>query len=52
MNEKKKNKFNNRNEEIEDATKYGEFIPTFFTWNTLKEQKEKAEEMENITKKK
>ena len=35
----------------EDATKYGEFIPTFFTWLTPKEQKEKAEEMENMTKK-
>ena len=36
---------------FEDITQYGEFIPTFFTWDTLKQQKEKAKEMENMTKK-
>jgi hypothetical protein len=35
----------------EDSTKYREFISTFFTWIGLKEQKERAEELENITKK-
>ena len=35
----------------EDSTKYGEFISTFFTWIGLKEQKERAEDLENITKK-
>ena len=44
-------KDNNKKEKIEDITKYGEFIPTFFTWNTLKEQKEKTKKLEEITKK-
>ena len=51
-NKKEKNKLNKNNEEIEDTTKYGEFISTFFTWNTLRQQKERAKEMENMTKKK
>lgn len=34
----------------EDATKYGEFISSFFNWNSLTEQKKKAEKLENITK--
>ena len=33
----------------EDATKYGEFISSFFEWNTLSGQKRKAEKLENIT---
>ena len=33
----------------EDATKYGEFISSFFEWNTLSRQKETAEKLENIT---
>lgn len=33
----------------EDATKYGEFISSFFEWNTLAGQKRKAEKLENIT---
>ena len=33
----------------EDATKYGEFISSFFTWITPKEQKNRAEELENMT---
>ena len=33
----------------EDATKYGEFISSFFEWNTLAGQKRKAERLENIT---
>lgn len=36
----------------EDATKYGEFISTYFAWVSLPQQKEKAEELEDITKKK
>ena len=36
----------------EDATQYGEFVSSYFAWLTLEKQKEKAEEMENITKKK
>lgn len=54
MNEKN----NNKKEKImdvssmevgEDATKYGEFISSFFEWNTLTGQKRKAEKLENIT---
>lgn len=33
----------------EDATKYGEFISSFFEWNTISDQKRKAEKLENIT---
>lgn len=35
----------------EDATKYGEFISSYFAWVSLPEQKEKVEELEDITKK-
>lgn len=35
----------------EDATKYGEFISSYFRWRTLEEQKEIVEDLENITKK-
>lgn len=36
----------------EDSTKYGEFISSYFAWVSLPDQKEKVEELENITKKK
>lgn len=36
----------------EDSTKYGEFISSYFAWISLPKQKEKVEELENITKKK
>ncbi len=36
----------------EDATKYGEFISSYFAWVSLPEQKEKVEELQNMTKKK
>lgn len=35
----------------EDNTKYGEFISTYFAWIPLSKQKEKAREMEKMTKK-
>lgn len=35
----------------EDATKYGEFISSYFAWVPLPEQKEKVEKLENVTKK-
>lgn len=35
----------------EDATKYGEFISTYFAWVSLPEQKDRVEELEKITKK-
>lgn len=34
----------------EDSTKYGEFISSYFSWVSLSQQKEKAEELEDITK--
>ena len=33
----------------EDTTKYGEFISSFFEWNTSERQKKRAEKLENIT---
>ena len=36
----------------EDATQYGEFVSTYFAWIPLPSQKERAEEMSNMTKKK
>ena len=35
----------------EDATKYGEFISSYFAWVSLPDQKEKVEKLENVTKK-
>ena len=34
----------------EDSTKYGEFISSYFSWITLDKQKQKAKEMEDMTK--
>lgn len=34
----------------EDATKYGEFVSTYFAWLPLQKQKERANELDNITK--
>ena len=42
----------NKKEIGEDSTKYGEFISSYFGWTTLKKQKQRAEELEDITKKK
>ena len=36
----------------EDATQYGEFVSSYFAWVSLTQQKEKVEELEEITKKK
>ena len=44
--------FNSKEVEVgEDATKYGEFISSYFAWITLPEQKENAKRLQNITKK-
>lgn len=48
----KKNKFNEEMGKIEDTTKYGEFISSYFGWNTLEGQKEKVKDLENMTKNK
>lgn len=34
----------------EDATKYGEFISSYFAWVSLPEQKNIVKKLENITK--
>ena len=46
----KKDKMGNM-EEIEDITKYGEFVSSYFAWLTLEHQKNNAEKMEDMTKK-
>ena len=33
----------------EDATKYGEFISSYFAWISLPQQKEQADRLEKIT---
>ena len=48
--ENKKNKINKELDKFEDSTKYGEFISSFFTWNTLEGQKERARKLEDMTK--
>ena len=37
---------------IEDTTKYGEFISTYFAWVPLEKQKEKANKLDKMTKEK
>lgn len=49
MNEHEINKLKNEIGEIEDATKYGEFVSSYFAWLTLSKQKEKVKDMENMT---
>ena len=34
----------------EDNTKYGEFVSTYFAWIPLSKQKERAKELDKITK--
>lgn len=36
----------------EDATKYGEFISSFFGWVSMSDQKRRAEDLEKMTKSK
>lgn len=41
---------NFKNHEVgEDATKYGEFITSYFAWIPLSVQKKNVEKLENIT---
>ena len=37
-------------EEIEDTTKYGEFISSYFAWLTPERQKKRAKELNDMTK--
>ncbi len=50
LNEDSKEKYKHFEVGEEDATKYGEFISSYFAWIPLPTQKEKAEELEKITK--
>lgn len=54
MNEDFEKRVNNELEEKyevgEDSTKYGEFISSYFAWISLPNQKERAEELDNMTK--
>lgn len=58
MNKKLNNKENEKQVKIdisevgEDATKYGEFISTYFAWISLPKQKDRVSELENMTKNK
>ena len=59
MQENKKDRFSksernigmDKNEEMEDVTKYGEFVSSYFAWIPLPKQKERAEELDKMTKK-
>lgn len=48
--EKENNKYYNSKMQ-ERSTKTGEFVCSYFNWIPLEKQKEKVEELENITKK-
>ena len=39
-----------KNEEMEDVTKYGEFISSYFAWLTPERQKKRAKERDEMTK--
>lgn len=38
------------NEHIEDTTKHGEFVSSYFAWLTPEKQKKRAKEINNMTK--
>jgi len=40
-----------RKREAEDATKYGEFVCSYFNWISLDKQREVVKELEDMTKK-
>lgn len=50
MKDKELNNLKNEIGEIEDVTKYSEFVSSYFAWLTLSKQKERAEDMDNMTK--
>jgi hypothetical protein len=39
-------------EDDENVTKYGEFVTSYFSWLPLNKQKERAEQLEDMTKSK
>ena len=48
---RKENDEDNVNEVGEDTTKYGEFVSSYFAWIPLPKQKERANELDKMTKK-
>ena len=38
-----------KQEEVEDITKYGEFVSSYFAWVAPEKQKRRAKEMEKMT---
>ena len=42
---------NKNKREKEDATKYGEFVSSYFGWISPEKQKDRGKELEKITKK-
>ena len=42
----------NNDDKKEDATKYGEFVSSYFAWLTLDGQKERADKLNKMTNKK
>lgn len=40
----------NNNEHVEDVTKYGEFVSSYFSWLPPEKQKKRAKEIDNMTK--
>lgn len=53
MSDKKRIENKGLNNEVgEDATKYGEFVSSYFAWISLPNQKERAEELDEMTKNK
>lgn len=50
MKKDKIDKFKNEFGQMDDTTKYGEFVSSYFAWGPLAKQKERAKDMENITK--
>ena len=45
-------KDSNKEKKKEDTTKYGEFVCSAYHWLPIEKQKDQAEEMVNMTKKK
>lgn len=45
-----KNEFE-KNDHVEDTTKYGEFISSYFNWLPPEKQKKRAKELDDMTKK-
>lgn len=44
------NDFDNIENEIEDVTKYGEFVSSYFAWIPIQKQKQRAKELNEMTK--